>query len=331
MNDFDKSPAAGMSAPRGKTRRVISVCIILAVVTLAVFWQVKDHEFINFDDNLYVTENKQVRSGISLANLQWALTTSHTGYWHPLTWVTHMLDVQLFGMKAGWHHLMNVFLHVLNALLLFLILHRMTKALWQSAFVAALFALHPLHVESVAWTAERKDVLSTLFWMLSLGAYAHYVERPGYRRYLFVLGFFALALMSKPMVVTFPFVLLLLDYWPLGRFQPAQPDRGGSHNAVSPEKPARKKQKAASASPKNAVPAKEPAVHPLQWSLIWPLLREKAPLFLLSILSSVITFVNQQGGTSLQAIPPDARIANALVSYGTYLGKTIWPQNLDIF
>ena len=248
-----------------------------------------------------------------------------------LTWFTHMLDVQLFGMKAGWHHLMNVFFHIANALLLFLILHRMTKALWQSAFVAALFALHPLHVESVAWTAERKDVLSTLFWMLSLGTYTYYVERPGYRKYLFVLGFFALALMSKPMVVTFPFVLLLLDYWPLGRLQPAQQDRSGAHNAVSPEKLARKQRRAANASAKNAVPLKEQAVQPVQWSLIQPLLREKAPLFFLSIISSVITFINQEEGTSLHALPADARMANALVSYGKYLVKTIWPQDLAVF
>jgi tetratricopeptide (TPR) repeat protein len=292
---------------------------------------VKDHEFINFDDNLYVTENKHVLSGISLANLKWALTATYASNWHPLTWLSHMVDVQLFGLKAGRHHLVSVFFHIANALLLFLILHRMTKALWQSAFVAVLFALHPLHVESVAWTAERKDVLSTLFWMLTLGAYVFYTERPGFRRYLPVLGFFVLGLMSKPMVVTLPFILLLLDYWPLGRFQPINQDRGGSHDAVSPEKPASKKQKAANAPPKKAVPAQEHSVQPVQWSEIRPLLLEKAPLFLFSIISSVITFTIQQGGTSLQALPTDTRIANALVSYGKYLGKTIWPRDLAVF
>ncbi len=211
-----------------------------------------------------------------------------------------------------------MFFYIANALLLFLILHRMTKALWQCAFVAAPFVLHPLHVESVAWTAERKDMLSTLFWMLSLGTYTYYVERPGYRKYLFLLGFFALALMSKSMVVTFPFVLLLLDYWPLGRFQPAQQDRSGAPNAVSREEPARKQRKAVNASAKNALPLKKQAVHPAQWSLIRPLLLEKAPLFPLSIISSVITFINQQGGTSLHALPTDAGMANALVSYGTF-------------
>ena len=151
--------------------------------------------------------------------IRWAFTTGHAGNWHPLTWISHMLDIQLFGLNPQGHHLMNLFFHIANTLLLFFVLHRMTKALWQSAFVAALFALHPLHVESVAWVAERKDVLSTFFWMLTMGAYCYYVERPGLRRYLPVLLLFALGLMAKPMLVTLPFVLLLLDYWPLRRFE----------------------------------------------------------------------------------------------------------------
>ena len=317
--------------PHFRASRQTIVCLVMALVTLFVFWQVKDHGFIALDDNVYVTDNTYVLQGLSLANLKWALTTSYTGYWHPLTWLSHMLDVQLFGPKAGWHHLMNVFFHIINALLLFLILHRATKLLWQSAFVAALFALHPLHVESVAWVAERKDVLSTLFWMLSLGSYVYYVEHPGYRRYLFVLCFFALGLMSKPMVVTFPFILLLLDYWPLGRFQPAKKDRGDSHNPVSPGKPARKKQRTANASGQNAVPEKGHAGHSSQGPGIRALIMEKIPLFLFAVLSSAITLVNQQGGSSLQDVSADIRITNAIVSCGKYLGKTLWPLDLAVF
>ena len=183
------------------------------------------------------------RQDITIENLKWAFTTTHAPYWHPLTWLSHMLDVQLFGLKAGGHHLMNVFFHIANTLLLFLILRRMTKTLWRSAFVAALFALHPLHVESVAWVAERKDVLSTLFWMLTLGAYAYYAERPGYRRYLLVLVCFLLGLMSKPMLVTLPFVLLLLDFWPLGRLQPAKHAGRDSRNSSPPGRSGKKKTK----------------------------------------------------------------------------------------
>ena len=163
--------------------RALFLCLLLTVVTLTAFWQVMDHDFINYDDNEYITENRPVKAGVTLKGVTWAFTTFHAGNWHPLTWLSHMLDVQLFGLKAGWHHLMNLLFHIANTLLLFLVLHRMTKALWQSAFVAALFALHPLHVESVAWVAERKDVLSTFFWMLTMGAYVFYVEKPGVKRY----------------------------------------------------------------------------------------------------------------------------------------------------
>ena len=317
----------------GKNRRVLSVCVILAIVTLAVFWQVRDHAFINLDDKLYVMENPHVQAGITFENLKWALTTGHASNWHPLTWLSHMLDVELFGLKAGRHHLMNVFFHIVNTLLLFLILHRMTGALWQSAFVATLFALHPLHVESVAWVAERKDVLSTLFWMLTLGAYGYYVKRPGYRRYLLVLVCFLLGLMSKPMLVTIPFVLLLLDFWPLGRLQPAKHAGPDSRNATRPEDPARKKRKAANSSAVKAVDREEWPVYPLRWTVIRPLLLEKAPLLTLAALSSVVTIISQQKDAmaSLQALPVDARIANALVSYVKYIGKMIWPLDLAVF
>ena len=316
----------------GKNRRVLSVCVILVIVTLAVFWQVRDHAFINLDDDLYITENPHVLAGITFENLKWALTTGHASNWHPLTWLSHMLDVELFGLKAGRHHLMNVFFHIVNTLLLFLILHRMTRALWQSAFVATLFALHPLHVESVAWVAERKDVLSTLFWMLTLGAYGYYVKRPGYRRYLLVLVCFLLGLMSKPMLVTIPFVLLLLDFWPLGRLQPAKHAGPDSRNATRPEDPARKKRKAANSSAVKAVDREEWTVYPLRWTVIRPLLLEKVPLLALAALSSVITLINQQRVmASLKVLSVDARIANALVSYVKYIGKMIWPLDLAVF
>jgi len=193
------------------------VYIFLTVATLAAFWQVNYCDFINYDDNTYVTENNNIQKGLTLDGIRWAMTTGYESYWHPLTWMSHMLDIQLFGLNPRGHHLTNLLFHTANTLLLFFVLSRMTRALWQSAFVAALFALHPLHVESVAWVAERKDVLSAFFWMLTMAAYVHYAERPGLRRYLTVLLLFLFGLMAKPMVITLPFVLLLLDYWPLRR------------------------------------------------------------------------------------------------------------------
>jgi hypothetical protein len=187
-------------------------------MVLAVFAQVRSHEFINYDDNDYVTENNAVRTGLSWQNVQWAFTSTVSNHWHPLTWLSHMLDCQLFGTDAGWHHLTNLFFHIINTLILFLVLKRMTNAIWQSAFVAALFALHPLHVESVAWVSERKDVLSTFFWMLTMWAYVSYAKKPNAVKYLSAIVFFALGLMSKSMLVTLPLILLLLDYWPLERF-----------------------------------------------------------------------------------------------------------------
>ena len=332
MKDHSKNKAELIRGSLFSDRWALAVCSVLVLVTLAVFWQVKAHEFINYDDGLYITENTHVQAGLSIESLKWAFRTGHACNWHPVTWLSHMLDVQLLGLNPGRHHLVNVLFHIANALLLFLVLRRMTKALWPSAFVAALFALHPLHVESVAWVAERKDVLSTLFWLLTMGAYIFYVERPGYRRYLPVLGFFALGLMSKPMLVTLPFVLLLLDYWPLGRLRPNMQDRGTPRNAPSPEKPAGKKRKAAGPSPQSIVPVKEHAAPPGQWSMIRPLLLEKVPLFVFSILSSAVTILTQERAMqSLQKLPAAERIANALVSYGMYLEKTFWPRDLAVF
>ena len=315
-----------------KNGRVLSICIVLAIAILAVFLQVKDHAFITLDDTLCVTENPHVQAGLTIENLKWAFTTTHAPYWHPLTWLSHMLDVQLFGLKAGGHHLMNVFFHIANTLLLFLVLRRMTKTLWRSAFVAALFALHPLHVESVAWVTERKDVLSTLFWILTVGAYTYYAERPGYRRYLLVLVCFVLGLMSKPMLVILPFVLLLLDFWPIGRLQPAKHAGPDSLNSVRPQDPPRKKRKSADIATAKAADREEWLLYPLRWRVIRPLLVEKVPLLVFAALSSVITIINQQRAmVSLQAMPVDARIANALVSYVKYIGMMIWPFDLAVF
>ena len=191
--------------------------IFLLVAVLAVYVQVRSHSFISFDDPIYVTENPQVRSGLTWDGVIWAFTTFHDSNWFPLTWLSHMLDCQLFGVDSGWHHLMNVFIHALSTLLLFAVLRRMTGSRWRSALVALLFGVHPLHVESVAWVAERKDVLSALFWMLTLWAYAGYAARPGRARYALALFVFCLGLMAKPMLVTLPVVLVLLDLWPLGR------------------------------------------------------------------------------------------------------------------
>ncbi|MCK4752053.1 MAG: tetratricopeptide repeat protein [Planctomycetes bacterium] len=196
---------------------ILLIYVILALVTAIAFEQVRQHEFVSYDDYEYVTENPQVNKGLTRQSIVWSFTANYASNWHPATWLSHMLDCQLFGLNAGWHHLVNLFFHIVNTLLLFYVLKKMTSVIWPSAFVAAAFALHPLHVESVAWVAERKDVLSTFFWLLTIAAYIYYANRPSIRRYLLVFLFFAIGLMAKPMVVTLPFVLLLLDYWPLHR------------------------------------------------------------------------------------------------------------------
>jgi hypothetical protein len=256
-------------------------------------------KFISFDNsNVFIINN--VQAGVTPESITWAFTATRASNWHPLTWLSHILDFQLFGLNAGWHHLINVLFHIANTLLLFFVLRGMTGALWRSGFVAALFALHPLHVESVAWVSERKDVLSTFFWILTMWGYAGYVRRPGIKRYLLVLLLFALGLMAKPMLVTLPFVLLLLDYWPLGRLQP-----GSSLNGSRSE----------------------------QRSLGLKLILEKIPLFFLSAGSSVATFMVQKSGgavASLDSMPLSARVANALVSYVSYLGKMFWPYHLAV-
>jgi hypothetical protein len=199
-------------------RRLFLICLLLGLIAFAVFYQVHSFKFITYDDPYYVYKNPDIQSGITYESIKWAFTTGWTANWYPLTWLSYMLDWQLFGSNAAGYHVINLIFHITNTLLLFIVLKQMTGALWQSAFVSALFSLHPLHVESVAWVSERKDVLSTFFWILTMWAYFRYVNKPGFASYLAAVIFFALGLMSKPMLVTLPFVLLLLDYWPLERF-----------------------------------------------------------------------------------------------------------------
>src|SRR6516165_389134 len=215
LQSADQATALSRGGPnRGQ---IVAIYLSLAVISLAVFSQTIRYNFVNFDDDVYVYDARAIKAGLTIKGIVAAFVTPHARNWHPLTTISHMLDCQLYGLKAGGHHLTNVILHTISVLLLFLVLKQMTAALWQSAFVAALFAIHPLHVESVAWIAERKDVLSAVFFMLTLAAYVQYTRAPSALRYLFVMLLFALGLMSKPMLVTLPFVLLLLDYWPLGR------------------------------------------------------------------------------------------------------------------
>ena len=256
--------------------------------------------FVNYDDPQYVTANYDVQAGLTFESIRWSFTATHANNWHPLTWLSHMLDCQIYGMNPGHHHMTNVLFHILNTLLLFFIFKRISESIWKSAFVAALFALHPLHVESIAWVAERKDVLSTFFWMLTLWSYAGYVERPRLDKYLLLILFYILGLMAKPMLVTLPFVLLLLDYWPLKRFHLKSSDN------ENPE---------------------------VQRTFYFGLILEKIPLFLLSAASGIVTYLVQKSSgavSSLDAIPFHDRIANALVSYVVYIGKMIWPHNLAV-
>ena len=199
--------------------QVLIIYVSLVAITLAVFWQVNQFNFVSFDDYVYVTHNSDIQSGITLEGIRWAFSTTHAEFWHPLTWLSLMLDYQLYGLNAGGYHITNLVLHILSTLLIFWFFNHMTGAIWKSAFVAALFALHPLHVESVAWVAERKDVLSAFWGMLTLCLYVYYIEKPVIRRYLFVLFGFICALMSKSVVITLPAIMILLDYWPLRRFQ----------------------------------------------------------------------------------------------------------------
>jgi protein O-mannosyl-transferase len=296
--------------------------VLLAAVTVAAYLPVLEARFITFDDTLYVTDNPNVQAGLTWSGLRWAFTQSHAANWHPLTWLSHMLDCQLYRLRPAGHHLTSVLFHAANTVLLFGLLWQLTGALWRSAFVAAVFALHPLHVESVAWVAERKDVLSTLFFLLTLMAYGQYATQhrtsniqcgtagtlhserilhlPSSIFYLLSLGLFALGLMSKPMLVTVPFVLLLLDCWPLGRMQKAEAE--GQPDA----------------------------------SRFLPLLAEKTPFLILSAASCVITLIAQRKGGALallegtSAVSLEARLVNTPISYVWYLVKLVWPSDLAV-
>lgn len=280
-------------------KRVYLIIMFLFVACCIVFGRIIDNDFINFDDPGYITENNHVQSGISLQNIQWAFTTIVLSNWHPITLISHMMDWSLFGANAAGHHLVSLLLHIGAVIFLFLFLNKTTNNLWPSAFAAAFFALHPLRVESVAWAAERKDVLSMLFGMAALYAYAFYAESSKYSRYFICLILFALSLLSKPMLVTLPFLLLLLDYWPLKRWQ-----------------------KAIMAPVENRF---KPA-----YRLVW----EKVPFLLLTIASSMTTFYAQNRGGAVSSaviLPFLMRLANAIVSYVGYLVKTFYPIKLAVF
>jgi len=279
----------------------LGICISLAVLTWVVFGQLLQYDFINYDDPRYVYENTNITNGLTIGGIAWAFSHIHSMNWHPLTTISHMLDCQLYGLKPGAHHFTNVLLHSIVAILLLLVLQRMTGgpsgigSIWRSAFVAAVFAIHPLRVESVAWIAERKDVLSGVFFMLTLLTYFRYVRVRSIGHYLTVLFMFALGLMCKPMLVTLPFVLLVLDYWPLGRIRGQKSDVSGHENLVM-------------------------------------LVVEKIPLVGLSAISSVVTFLAQRGAVGwTEQLPVLARINNAVVTYAAYMWQMLWPVKLAVF
>jgi tetratricopeptide (TPR) repeat protein len=306
IEELPGGPARAPSAT-GAAFHPVVVALLLAAVTLLVYWPVSSQDYNPYDDPDYVTTNPPVLAGLSRQGIKWAFTTAHACNWHPMTWLSLMMDVELFGPDASAQHIVNLLFHVANAVLLFWVLRQLTGTLWRSATVSAFFALHPLHVESVAWISERKDTLSAFFFLLTLLAYERYVRaarssrslapslsRPTLLYYCLSLLCFALGLMSKPMLVTVPFVLLLLDYWPLGRWQPGV----GATGAV------------------------------LLKRLIW----EKVPFFLLSAAVCVVTvLVQTKAAMSTAQLSTTARIENALVSYGRYLGKTLWPEPLSLF
>jgi hypothetical protein len=283
-----------------KTNQIkILICMFLTLGTIFIYWQVQYHAFLFYDDQVYVTNNKYVRSGLNPESIYWAFTNTDFGFWHPLTWLSLMLDQTIYGFNAGGYHWTNVLFHIANTLLLFLVLYRMTSGLWRSSFVAALFAFHPLHVESVAWIAERKDVLSAFFWMLTMYTYVLYVECPGYKKYMIIIFAFVFGLMAKPMLVTLPFVLLLLDYWPLRRFQSDDLKyKNGSQRRPHP---------------------------------VFLLILEKVPFFIIAVVMSVITFFAEKNFVSLsstESFSLTIRVANAIVSFVAYIWKMIWPYHL---
>ena len=320
-----------------------AVCGLLLLAVALVFGQTVRHEFVNFDDQVYVYENLHVQNGVTPQGLAWAFTTFDAANWHPLTWLSHLLDFQFYGLWAGGHHLTNVLLHAVSAIVLFLVLRQMTGRLWPSASVAAVFAIHPLHVESVAWVAERKDVLSGLFFVLTLAAYLGYVRRPfSMLRYLLVVVCFALGLLSKPMLVTLPLVLLLLDYWPLGRFGKTGsgatdhvytvPGSAGSEGRRVKDE--RRTENAATTMVSGSSSSAQRTVEQagaLRSGLFRPIL-EKIPFLLLAAASCATTLMAQTSAmTTLEELPFVCRAANAVMSYVAYLGQSLCPTGLAVF
>ena len=282
---------------RNDRRITIAVCIFLTAIVWVVFGQTLGHDFVNFDDDRYVYENPEVSRGLTIDGLKWLLTHSHASLWHPLTTLSHMTDCQIYGLKAGGHHFTNVVLHNIGAVLLFLVFRGMTGCIWRSAFIAAIFAIHPMRVESVAWVAERKDVLSGVFFMLTLGAYLHYTRVPSLSRYVMMSIFLACGLMSKATFVTVPLVLLLLDYWPLNRSQRSEVRSQKSENAT--------------------------------WRRLFA---EKIPLFALSAAAAAATvFAQTVTMASLEQLPLLPRLKNAAVSLIVYIRQMFWPTDLAVF
>jgi tetratricopeptide (TPR) repeat protein len=295
--------------PRKEKLRTLLVCLALGLGAALLFWPVVTFDFVVLDDSFYLLNNFHVNRGFTWEGWRWCFNAGYSANWHPLTWMSHMLDCQLYGLKPGGHHATNVLLHALNSMLLFLVLQRMTGAFWRSAMLAALFAWHPLHVESVAWVAERKDVLSGLFFILTIWAYVRYAEErqaQGAKRNIFYAAavlLFALGLMAKPMLVTLPFVLLLLDWWPLGRVRQL---------AAAPGSPAGK----AAGRPR-----------------MGRLLLEKAPFLVLSGVSCVLTIHAQHLGGAISSLTDyslQSRLSNSLVAYFRYVAKVLWPDNLSV-
>ncbi|MHB8138841.1 MAG: tetratricopeptide repeat protein [Smithellaceae bacterium] len=283
----------------------ILVVLMLILLILAVYWPVQNYGFINFDDNVYITWNSHVQSGITLDGFYWAFSTKHFGLWNPLVWISLMIDYQFYGLNAGGYHWTNVIIHIFNAILLFFLFRNLTGAVWRSAFVAALFAIHPINVESVAWIAERKNVLSTFFWMLTMLFYVRYVKQPDWKRYLPAFICFALGLMSKPMLVTLPFVLLLIDYWPLKRVAINTQDET------------------------NIAAALKAGKEKLSFLIL-----EKIPLFILSAVSIYITLystIHTPQSEKIIYISFMQRITNVIFSYVMYLKKLFWPGDLSIW
>jgi protein O-mannosyl-transferase len=307
---FGMAKRVSTSSRTSKRRVVIGICVVLFAITWLVFGQTLGHEFVTYDDPQYVSGNAEVAAGISIEGVRWAFTHTIGGNWHPLTIISHMLDCQLYGLNAAGHHLTNVLLHTIAVILLFLVLRKMTGTLWRSAFVAALFAIHPLHVESVAWISERKDVLSAVLFILTLGAYVRYIHTRSITAYLLVLILFALGLMSKPMLVTVPFVLLLLDYWPFGRCS------NGPETRLN--------------DPRGRRSQNAPQGRGYSGSLKFII--EKLPLFALSAFFSAVTVIAQLHSTGITNQLPFAwRLSNASVSYVTYIWQMFWPTRLAAF